>query len=96
MYMRIIRGEFKPGTVDEFARRWHKEVVPKYHQIPGVRHVYLGVDHEKNTVASAAIFETRPDEEAINRFVREFVGHIQDLIVSGPHIEHFDIVEDVT
>jgi hypothetical protein len=96
MFMRIIRGQMQEGKVDEFARRWHQEIVPRYHQIPEVLHVYLGVDREKSTVASAAVFRTRPDEEAINRFVREFVGHIQDLIVSGPHIEHFDVIEDVT
>jgi hypothetical protein len=96
MYFRVIRGQMQPGKLDEFVRRWHREIVPKIHAFHDVRHVSMGVDREKNTVSSVTLFETPSDEATLEQWVQEFVPHISDLIVDRPLVEYYEVVEDVS
>jgi hypothetical protein len=96
MYFRVIRGQIQPGKLDEFLRRWHIEIVPKIHAFQDVRHAYMGVDREKNTVSSFTLFESEADEATLDQWVRDFVPRLSDVIVGPPQIEYYEVAEDVS
>lgn len=95
MMMRVIRGQLRPGNVDEFARRWHQEIVPKIHAFHDVRHVYMGVNRDDNSVSSFTLFESPSDEPTLEQWVQEFTGHIRDIMEQAPDVRYYEVVEDV-
>jgi hypothetical protein len=82
--------------MDEFARVWHRELVPRIHAFPDVSHVYMGADREKNTVSGVTLFEKLADEATLNQWVQEVVPLMTGIIAGPPQVEYYEVIEEVT
>ena len=95
MHIRVIRGQTQPGRAEELAARWREIVLPRLQQARGLRHAYFGVDREANRTVGVSLWETPPDEAAMNRTVEEFRARAGDLIAGAPTVEMYEVAVEV-
>ena len=77
------------------AERWREFVLPRLQAAPGLRHAYFGVDREADRTTGVSVWESPPDEAAMNRTVEEFRAHVGDLVAGAPTVEQYEVVVDV-
>ena len=94
MYVRIIRGQTQPGQVDELARRWQEVIAPRLQGVPGFRRVYFCGDRGANRVAAVSVWDSRPDEAALDRGVQEFRERVRDISAGEPVIEGYEVLAE--
>ncbi len=92
MYMRIIHGQTQPGQAEELARRWEEFVLPRLKDAPGLQHAYHGVDQAANTTCGVTVWDSRPDEEMMNRNLEDFRARVSDILAGPPQVEEYDVL----
>ena len=95
MHIRVVRGQAQPGRAEEVAERWREFVLPRLQGAPGLRHAYFGVDREANITVGVSVWESPPDEAAMDRNVEEFRAHVGELVAGAPTVEQYEVVVDV-
>ena len=94
MYMRVVRGQTRPGQAEELSRRWREFVLPRLQGAPGFRHVHFGVDREADATIWVSVWESRPDEADMDRMLEEFRAQVGDLVAGAPTVEEYEVVVD--
>ncbi len=93
MYIRIVRGQPRPGQADEAVRRWKEHLAPQLRSIPGFRGAYFIGDREANKVGGVSIWDDNPGE-AVDQAMREFRQRLQDITVGPPTIEDYEVLAE--
>ena len=95
MHIRVVRGQAQPGRAREVAEQWREFVLPRLRAALGLRHAYFGVDPAADTTVGVSVWESSPDEAAMNRNVEEFRARVGELIAGPPTVEQYEVVVDV-
>lgn len=95
MYVRIIRGQPKPGQVTEMAKRWETHAAPRLQQMPGFQHAYFSGDVAQNTTAAVSLWDEHPDTEASRQLVRDIAAQMQDIATGPPIVETYEVLAQV-
>jgi len=95
VYIRVIRGQTQPGKLDELARRWKEIMVPQLKGLPGFRTAYFSGDHSANTLVSVSVWDSQPDEAALNQRMQEFRSQVADLASGQPSVDGYAVLEHV-
>ncbi len=95
MYLRIIRGQPRPGMADEFARRWKAYASQRLPEAPGFQHAYAAVDNASGAGVVVTLWDQLPDHSWTEHFIQEFRSQVQDLISGAPVIEEYEVLADV-
>ena len=98
MWVRMIRGQVRPGQVDEFVRRWKEQAAPRIQGSPGLRNLYMSGDRGSGTIVTVALLEQEPDEAARAAFrqtFERFREQVQDLVAGPPTIEEFEVLAQI-
>ena len=92
MYVRIIRGQPKPGQVAEMAKRWEKLVAPRLQAMSGFQHAYFCGDVAANTTVAVSLWDEHPDTEAMRRVMKDFSAQMQDITTGPPSVETHEVL----
>ena len=95
MYVRITRGQPKPGQIAELAKRWETHAAPRLQQVPGFQHAYFSGDITQNTAVAVSLWDEPPDTEAMNRAMKEFMGVLDDITAGPPTIDTYEVLAQV-
>ena len=93
MYIRIVRGQPRPGQVDEAARRWKEHLGSRFGSIPGFRHAYFVGDREANRVAGISVWDRNPGA-ALDEAMAQFRQRVQDITTGPPTMEHYEVLAE--
>ncbi len=93
MYIRIVRGQPRPGQADEAARRWKEHLAPQLRRNPGFRAPYFIGDREVNKVGGVSIWDDKPGDP-VDGAMREFRQRLQDITIGPPTIEDYEVLTE--
>ena len=94
MYVRIVRGQPKPGQVAEVAKRW-EVAAPRLRTMPGFRASYFCGDAAANTTVAVSLWDEHPDTEAMRQMMREVSAQMQDITTGPPSVETHEVLAQV-
>ncbi len=94
VYIRIIKGQTKPGQSDELARRWEGFIAGRLAGMPGFHHAHFGVDRAANTTAAVSVWDELPDEATTECLMGEFRSQIADIVSGPPTIENYEVLAE--
>ena len=92
MYVRIIRGQPKPGQVAEMAKRWEKLVVPRLQAMSGFQHASFSGDVTANVAVSVSLWDKHPDTETMRQVTKDFSAQMQDITTGPPSVETYEVL----
>ena len=92
MQMRIVKGQTRPGQVEELAKRW-KEYFggDRFKGTPGFHHAHFGIDRATNTTLAVTVWDTLPDESFFQPIMSEFRERVSDLMAGPPTVERYEV-----
>lgn len=95
MYLRIIRGQTRPGQVAEILRRWQVFIGDRFRTEPGFRRAYFGGSTEVDAVVMVSHWDTPPDADLFNNAVHTFTDQERALLRGRLTIEDYQILGEV-
>lgn len=95
MYVRITRGQPKPGQVAELAKRWEAAAAPRLRTMRGFRDSYFCGDTAANTAVAVSLWDEHPDTEAMNRLMQEITGVMGDITAGPPTTDTYEVLAQV-
>ena len=95
MYVRILRGQPKPGQVAEVAKRWEVAAAPRLRTLPGFRDAYCSGDVAANVTVTVRLWDEHPDTEAMRQLMNEVSAQMQDITTGPPSVETYEVLAQV-
>ncbi len=82
LYVRLVSIKLQEGKLEEFRRKYSREIVPALQSTPGCRYIYLTENlHDENDLISLTIWDSKEDADAYEKsgLFAKLVDRVDDL-----------------
>lgn len=89
MYARVLKVQYKPGTIAEAAHLYRDSYVPAAHQQQGFKGTLFLTDPTTGAAMTVSLWETEADMKATEAsgFLREQLAKFADFFVGPPILQ---------
>ena len=92
MFIREVKGHFKPGKFDLFNKRLDKEVIPMLQKQKGFRDELSFFDKEKDEAIAMSFWDTREQAEKYARDLYPTIHKkMEDVLKDKPQVRSYEV-----